>query len=245
MASYGMKLPGKCPNPPATQHLTELTKFTWMFGVPFSQETPSQIFRNIDNSNRQFFKVELFSKVFYLAYNRTGQLVHRRCEDETQNWASDDKQISVTIEEQHVGGLGTNTHTKCSSKLIENVRIWYDNDFTIIWSCVNFNAERERYDEAFLMLWKSNVTSSLFPDINSVFNVSRKYISEGLLAAVNWGVVVSNLSLSDVVEEPYDCPVPANIFRLCCVILTFSFTYGGLVYSWFRTPNEGVMVYIE
>lgn len=142
MVSHGMKLPGQCPNPPFTQHLRELNTFSWIFGVPFSDETPSQIFRNIDNSNRKFFEAELFSNSFYLAFNRTGRAVHRRCEDLTQNRLSDDKQISVTIEEQHVNDLGVYTHTKCPSKLIENIRIWHDDEFTIIWSCVNFTRER-------------------------------------------------------------------------------------------------------
>lgn len=245
MVSHGMKLPGQCPNPPFTQHLRELNTFSWIFGVPFSDETPSQIFRNIDNSNRKFFEAELFSNSFYLAFNRTGRAVHRRCEDLTQNRLSDDKQISVTIEEQHVNGLGVYTHTKCPSKLIENIRIWHDDEFTIIWSCVNFTRERDRFDEAFLILWKPNVTSSLFPDENSVVNVSRKYLSKVLMNNLNWGVVVSNMSVTYVFEEPYVCPTPVNKFRLCCIILTLSFAYGGLVYSLFRQPKKAVVVNVE
>lgn len=75
--------------------------------------------------------------------------------------------------------------TNCNSR--EEVRLWYDNQFLLFWSCINGELF---YDEAFLVIELKQVDGDNLDEYtNRLFDlkpIAKKYISPQLMDHINW-----------------------------------------------------------
>lgn len=204
-----LKLPGLCPDVPATSVLDLGHNFTTgnvILGEPFSQDRFSHLFKEIHSTVGDSFKVELF--------NDNNIKIKMDFQPNPTYYLKGD----VILQEKTHYGVNTTIDrldyniADCSSvKVQEPIRIWRDGSFLIIYSCFESGAD---HDEAVLFI----EVSKQHPDFiqNQLKETAGKYLTPQFLEAINW----KSNNKGSIVKNPYDCRVDERLSVVIIALVT-------------------------
>lgn len=193
-----VKLPGKCPLVPPTHSLLNHTGSPEIvLSIPFAPGTPTYLFRRLnetfvgvpmfgiteDNGTGALKLGNMFQEVSYVSLNAT-VIVGQSNESLLING-------SIRVE------TGRDTWPKeCHRPIQEEIRVWFEDQFVILWSCVDIH-ETEEHDEAAVLLTYFPETAQYYFRYQyerSLFNemllklkpIAEKYLNQDLIDAMNW-----------------------------------------------------------
>lgn len=194
--TVAMELPGKCPIVPPT-HFPKLIRHyrEIVLGVPFSIERPSHLFKAFDSINLLGFLSLSISEnspdTLRITYDDSKFVVHGNL---TTYDTTNDKSLCLT-------SFLTKTFTVCQGTLTEEIRMWFEGDFLIIWSCAN-NDTNYTHDEAVLfVVEQADVELILYHKspleyrkmMQKLKVTVRKYLSDSLLLdTIDWNMGIEN-----------------------------------------------------
>lgn len=156
----------------------------------------------------------------------------------SQYWYLERGYIRITSEAKRHGdkviltstvlGLDNSPH-KCYPPLGVEVRVWFESDLLMIWSCVNRN-ETNSLDEAALIYgFLPTLHSTRFVELSTVKSMAKKYVSSDLLETItmNWK--------QPMTIDPFACAfeVLSNRIPIYFPILMFLVFLGILCACWF------------
>lgn len=249
-----LKLLGPCPAAPNT-HLPEINVQLYpetILGIGFSDENPSHVFKEITSKNSHGFEILLqkmeqsyIVNISYTDYNRPpiSMLNCVGTVEKNNNSISLETEIFETVNESN-----DIVRKKCHKKIRENIRIWIEGDFIIIWSCINGSKSRD-HDEAAIFLVNrpaDNSTSFVdrfyltYPDkveemIKRLKTAARKYLSLPLLEKIQWP---KKLPIRGLVYNPFVCPAELSEKVIISVLIVILFVIAiGTVYGLKRIVN--------
>lgn len=168
-------LPGSCPNVPVTNEFCENMQSYQevLFGIPFSPEHPSHLFKEINRTNVVNFDCFINTKAGFLELANTESRSTFRARThpviiEQTAWIITTLNSTIYQSVKTLDGY-TLEPSKCHSSIKEEVKIWCWDDFLIIWSCTNHTIGK--HDEAVMVIVKSDPK-----DITSFYNDRRHSI---------------------------------------------------------------------
>lgn len=160
----GIKLPGSCPNVPPTQYnCTDQLYSEIIFGIPFSAARHSYLFHEINGRFKN-------SESVVLKFTLAGDQITSKLE-----WIPETSLIlrsigNVTTQSPSILLKGTiyeqindpktgvsYTPSKCHKSIYEDIRMWCQGEFVLIWSCDN-NTATEEHDEALILSVDASVS---------------------------------------------------------------------------------------
>lgn len=110
---------------------------------------------------------------------------------------------------------------KCLASANETLKLWFDGDFVILWSCVN-NSIRS-HEEAVLVMQKPqpvNNGDTLKEALKDFWNISTKYLSGELVDIIDWETRIENRTTFTGKNDQFVCPISdrESILRLCLLL---------------------------
>lgn len=195
-ATVAIELPGKCPIVPPTHFPRQIRHFREIvLGVPFSIERPSHLFKAFDSINLLGFLSLSISKngsdTFKITYEDSKFMVHGNL---TTYDTTKDQSLCLT-------SLMETSFTVCQGTIAEEIRMWFEGDFLIIWSCAN-NDTSNTHDEAVLFVVEPKHMALIlfhkspmeYRKMMQKLNVTvRKYLRDSLLLdTIDWNVGIEN-----------------------------------------------------
>lgn len=219
-AVIGVRLPGGCPQVPATHILPYLLKINQeiILGIPFSNPNNSYIFRDINSTNARAFNLQLLHNHYVLTislevknkvkypYSSTCSISH---EDLTVYNESIQLNCLVDLSSQYTISA-KEALTDCHPPLNITVRTWVDGDFLLIWSCEeNLSID---HDEALMVVaTHENRLDSHHKNVNGYLEMmkilnktARKYLKAPLLEKIPW-TQEPDFSQSPIDVDPFPC----------------------------------------
>lgn len=202
-------LPGSCPEVPATHFYTETdTRFaSVLFSVPFYQKIPSFLFPKVTAATRKGLSINFHTVpstsddtqsltvlLSYTPMNRDIIIV-------TSTGVQDQNESSIELH-----GVVYDAFyfpIKCHEEITETVRLWFDADYLLIWSCVDENTV-DYHEEALLISLAVN-TRQNFYDARQLRSFAGQFVSQILLNQIDWtGAGDADAKL------PFECPAGAD-----------------------------------
>lgn len=219
---HGIEFPGKCPTVPLT-HFKNNENIELMIkpivGIPFSIGHQSHFFKSFKIMNPPFYEgnvvlrkainQEWFEYMFADAktVSKTGNFNLYNLRGKISKYGHTNKSLKMTSVfylQVFESNKKIQPEKQCHETITEDVRLWEDTDFIIIWSCV----EREdltTHDEAVSMF--SNLYGRDGPDIDITLRqlneTARKYLSGLILEEIDWSPYTGFTNLT--VPSPVDC----------------------------------------
>lgn len=189
-AVQAIELPGHCPLVPPThfpRYFRESSEI--VLGFPFSIERPSHIFKPFDSINLVgFFSFSISENspdTFKITYEDSKFVVRGNL---------------TTYETTKDQSLWLTSHLKesliaCEGVLTEDIRMWFEDDLLIIWSCTN-NVTGDTHDEAALFVVEAPNVKRIFihesPDEFKIMRslvkaLAQHYLNNSLLLdSIDW-----------------------------------------------------------
>lgn len=196
----GLLLPGDCPPVPAT-HFPENKDLgsSILHGVPFLTRRPSHIFKVYDLTHR---RGALTKQNVNDSFNvNTNTVLRANC-----NITQYDAGFDQSLELRTIIHRNTEPVVACNNLIIEDVRIWFEGPFTVIWSCVSAE-NHTMHDEAVLIittLLTYRSQKGIFAIMQELNKTARKYLSDSLLDTINWFPDIDNRPVLSY-YNPFDC----------------------------------------
>lgn len=216
----GVILPGRCPKVPTSHRFPNVTIYgiSILRQVPFGKDTPSYLFQEMGPLLVPVFGVSIIGKdVLKLKYHSQGTRLaepyalasaHMNGESITLNSSVYMRNPNLKVVEY--------IPMDCHKPVFEEVRLWQDAEFLIIWSCVN--SSDGNHDEAVIMMeWGSTFYGEYLVLPHKSENVlkrlkttSFKYlnVSKPLLKLIDWSLfryTIDPRFLSPY-ARPFVCP---------------------------------------
>lgn len=162
-----VKQPGNCPNVPSTQHdcINLHSGLSIVLGIPFTTETPSNFF--VEISPQYDHNVEINFNITEDGKIKDAGVFIRDCHKYCQphsiaNGVVDTRNqtisLNTTVYGNTTGSLNSSS-TKpldCRKSMMEEIRLYCDNDFVIIYSCVDLTHNSEHDEAMFLLVSKKD-----------------------------------------------------------------------------------------
>lgn len=198
-AVSAVSFPGMCPNVPPSHFFPKLVTLTipvqFLHVTPFTSATTSYIFLDVPRR-----AMDIVNPLAYYVKEREDEISGQfHYSLHSQYWYLGRGYIRITSEGKRHGdkvkltstvlGLNNSPH-KCNPPLEEEVRVWFESDLLMIWSCVYRNGTNSR-DEAALIygfLPTATLHSTRFVELSTVKSMAKKYVSSDLLETItmNW-----------------------------------------------------------
>lgn len=241
-------LDGHCPNLAQTHYLENVTwpiNLEVFVGVSFSAEHPSHLFQNINQSlsNGYVFTLELkldanHTKLEILMAYISFKLIPISKHEGIIARASEIISIESSIYSQLKSTIRSKTISlKCHKQIKEDIRIWIDGEYVIIWSCKN---GPQTHDEAVILLGSpkrkfdfgvttENQTAFEW-NIRGLKTTSSKYLTKEFLSTIDWPKVPG---ICEPNYNPYKCPLANFQYKgmvfVLLMLLILAVLFGTLV----------------
>lgn len=209
---WPIHLTGPCPMVPASNFVGFSSHGYQRFpkllaGVPFAPDRLTYLFLNLSNTNRHHFKfcLEAGSQQSNAPFEI---FISHENEGGSNSWGyldSDPLNISVTLNSSVEGKRGKLLYSSsCFKEITHDVRMWIDDLFIIIWSCIDVSHIVR--DEAAILLLHDNAIVAEFKDIIRLMKrFSEGYLSKGLMNEISWPTTERGEETPQV-YFPFRCP---------------------------------------
>lgn len=262
----GIKLPGVCPSVPPTHTrkplLNDLVPNIY-FGLPFSEKHTSHLFKDINARTAPEFGVVLeTSNIMDEVGGFDNALIAIKLIYQRRQYSLSDvtvdalNQTLILKSSVFDDPAAEETVAKwCHQTISENVRLWYDGCFVIIWSCIN--TPDHHHDEALLLLAsvepphsrKTNFTYCEYTNsamAHGLNQTSRKYVGDAVVDWVDW----SKEPRLGPDTRPFECPAMNSFFQFRALLfyvvslaILYSCFWGNPKSILLRFDNNRVMPY--
>lgn len=214
LLSSALKLPGPCPTVPPTQ-FTIPHKDTWrrnpeiLTVVPFSAETPSYFFYDLKGVYDPLLFLETRSNDSdFLENFRLVKIGSRSFLEAVVDKEVTDKD-SITLRSTIYNFNNPVSVATCHPELQEEIRMWVEKKFIIIWSCVG---DEEEHDEAVMFgtfvnmgVYVHDLPEEDYKQMMQVLKVvAGKYMSQGVIESIDWDQGSARRSRGP--GDMYPCP---------------------------------------
>lgn len=213
---------GACPKLVSTHFLGNISSLTTMdviVGVAYSEEHPSHLYKNINESTsggyifnllvlRNLRKEQLEITIGYnnskLYTSKHSGLISRQARSFPIKSVIIPQNTSETI------------YPRCHRVLSDDIKIWMDGGFLIIWSCIH---GFYTHDEAVLMLaQRQSQDQQMFDEmIEELKRTAKKYLTRELVNEISWPTERGRTLKG---YEPYHCSFKDSL-RWVILILCF------------------------
>lgn len=235
---HGIKLPGSCPKVPPTHNLNIYGDYGLSLKVyvslPFPPERPSNLFKEIKSPElRMRFQTVYIINDDYQAITRqyTIELYHGDFKYFSESIIDlDTRNETYTVQSVIIkrSDRDVSIPSKCHKTTTENIRIWFEGCYVIIWSCEDKSETDNEHDEALLLIASQkpgklhdsycNFTkgdASVFQDL---LVAARKHLSEDLLATIDWSP--DRINKSGEEYDPFACSlIMENLLTVIIVVI--------------------------
>lgn len=232
-----VKLPGACPKVPPTHSYYDwdiLGSQTFL-GISFSAENPSHLFKEMNHSTSFGFNIGLRVKGYLEKKLRItvtySSNPHQGTFEGYGVLDSSNQSISLDTLVYEINIINSKDYPmKCITPIKENIRVWVDGDFVIIYSCIN-STKTNHHDEAVILLVSQPKDIDYFVEryyyvypekveemLKDLKMVAKKYLSGALLAMLEWP---RNISFEYLTYNPYECPAFVIPWFLVSIIFCF------------------------
>lgn len=189
-AVEGIILPGACPEALSSHTLPELKTMSIIYSIPFSHNKPSYLFREINARDIKYYKIHFFQSPVLgeyqiLKYNTMRVDTRNTCTNVARS-----NNASITLNSTiSWKSPRSSQDLECPITIEEDVRVWFDSSYMLLWSCVEDKAKDER-DEAVII---GSARDSMYPeyvldpkkDTIELKEIASRYVSEALVQLVN------------------------------------------------------------
>lgn len=204
----GLKMPGSCPITPKTHIISYdfAHEIQVVFGAPFSSQHPSHLFKEINTTHTTNAGIEIEHEDTDGTYN---------LKDINIKNVIMSTSVATLDESKKFFNLNTTVNKlgkplKCHKQTNEQVKIWYDDCFLIIWSCVE-NSESE-HEEALLLgaasdnyngITTCNLTT--YRKLRNLQTMTQKYLDDTWSDKIIWSIELFNKD--KIFYNVFDCMV--------------------------------------
>lgn len=214
----GKLLSGLCPSVPASHELKSSVSFAILRVHHTLYPNKTHLFRDVGTTNLGLFQLTQFEDGE--KYEFSFPVLHLKGEI-----VSDKVQMLYTILPSHF----YNDPKECDRTVSEEFRIWWKDDLTILYSCVNSPTTRE-HDEGLLVF-----THLLKQDQNSIKKKLNKtvrvFIGDALMNTIDWSKDVTNASKAS--PEGNLCKRETSIVKNVDKLPIINATHESFVIIWF------------
>lgn len=229
----GVNLPGDCPNAPSTHHIPiDCSVEEVIRGIPLSTNDESFVFnfKEINSTSASEFavvfasfeeEVEISLNIYFDTFV-PGLQWHSKLQ--TQN-GNESIILKGSAYVQHRKGP---EELKCFKRPIETVRIWYDGQFVIIWSCVGISTKQ--HDEGVIIARTKNNQQNPSDIMKSLQTMARKYLSESIMEKIDWSPTILKRNSKPTYIKTYKC-LDRESLSPFIVLLAFLFVFGLLAFA--------------
>lgn len=172
--SQGILAPGPCPLTPPTMFVEDLKLYNfrllYFHVVPLSKH--SYFFKKPDPSvNPAFYSIYSPKATFeYMTVNLTL----------TTKWSRDGEFLKM---KSFIAKDVENRFKGCETTTTDSVKMWYDSNVLVFWSCVQMN--KTNSDHALLIaFWEQNHNNKTQNEL--VRNVTAKFLPDRTLSLIQW-----------------------------------------------------------
>lgn len=225
----GIKLPGRCPKAPPSHYLDQGTRSV-IYSVPFTMENPSYLFREIyaiTDFTIHFERSLNIGEHFIIKSITSNVSISNKCTSFAKRGNDSIGIISAISIDNHQ----LNDSLECQQLIEEDIRVWYDDKYIFIWSCVENEASHDRDEAVIICAFDKTILTNITVDPQKMTkvlqNVAMKYVSEALAKEI---LYPSNLWISANKELLFVCPVEKQ--DLFVIIAIFGVVLSLLVIMW-------------
>lgn len=194
---HGVKLPGQCPQAPATHKFRNVLSYypELILGVPFTDPKTTLLFKDVRTSNVQSYYIQISRNYTRINFEVRDPYPYETYYSESVlEYANTSESDSLYLR-SHISVRYKNDSTRnynCNFISEVNVRIWFDGEFVIIWSCRDNNyIDHEEavlmvaYHDSYNISYHGQVTE-YSKMMKRLKNVAQKYLKEDLLNKIQW-----------------------------------------------------------
>lgn len=236
-SAIGVKLPGNCPKvqDSHTIQTASVVFYQFFFGISFAEQ-PTYLFINATGVHAQGLRIMVEVIDNGLCEIQLYNLAQTNRESRSYSAANFNFHIklgSLTVESKILDQIEGSQNmdldkfepSQCYKPIKEVVRLWFEDPFIIIWSCVNSTIYNE-HDEAIILGGPvpANVSDLVkMTDQSKAF--AKKLIGKDLFDVIDWRMDLLNNGTD---YNPFACPTSTQniiiiifvtIFILCLLFL--------------------------
>lgn len=250
----GVILPGRCPIVPASHRFPNknISDVNILRQVPFAKNTSSYLFHEMSPILLPGFVASFFNgDSVMLSFLYQDSPLGDSYALASAHMNSESITLNSTVYVRNITNFNVQyIPMDCHKPIVEEVRLWQDGGFVIIWSCVNsFDGN---HDEAVMMIeWGRAFYSdyNVFPHtsenlLKSLKRTSQTYLSEPLLKQIDWSMFEYNGHPQSQTppSRPFECSRKKLIddfmvlsFIVICVL--FALVIGLLLWKSFKNKE--------
>lgn len=217
----GITFYGSCPNLVPTHNLRNLTlniDAEVILGVPFSSDNPTHLFKNITTSDSSgyFFNLQtrIDGKKEILKLTMGYSMGQPKLTSQHRG-VIDPLAESITTESSIFSPIDPDSRIPCHKVIKEDIKIWMDGEFIIVWSCIN---QPKMYDEAVLILaypqrkfrfdYNTDGQDPFKKMIQDLKSITGKYLKKKFKELIKWPETPGNIKDN---YDPYKCPLKSYV----------------------------------